>query len=45
MVVMFGHKILELSIRIFGTGSGQSRTVLRFGFDPRTDIFGFCGVF
>ena len=23
----------------------QSRTVLRFGFDPRTDVFGFYGVF
>ena len=31
--------------RIFGTIFGQSRTVLRFGFDPRTDVFGFCGVF
>ena len=24
---------------------GQSQTVLRFGFDPGTDVFGFCGVF
>ena len=24
---------------------GQSRTVLRFGFDPGTDVFGFYGVF
>ena len=31
-------------MEIFGTGSG-SRTVLRFGFDPRTDVFGFCCVF
>ena len=23
----------------------QSRTVLRFGFDLGTDVFGFCGVF
>ena len=30
---------------IFKTIFGQSRTVLRFGFDPETDIFGFCGVF
>ena len=30
---------------IFGTIFGQSRTVLRFGFDPRTDVFSFCGVF
>ena len=45
MALMFGHKILGLSVRIFGTGSEQSRTVLRFGFDPGTNIFGFCGVF
>ena len=24
---------------------GQSRTVLRFVFDPRIDVFRFCGVF
>ena len=24
---------------------GQSWTWLRFGFDPGTDVFGFCGVF
>ena len=24
---------------------GQSRTMLRFVFDHRTDVFGFCGVF
>ena len=23
----------------------QSWTMLRFGFDPGTDVFGFCGVF
>ena len=45
MVVMFGPKILGLSVGIFRTGSGQSRTVLRFGFDPGTDVFGFCCVF
>ena len=32
-------------MEIFGTGSGQSRTSLRFGFDPGTDVFGFCYVF
>ena len=32
-------------MEIFGTDSGQSRTRLRFGFDPRIDVFGFCGVF
>ena len=30
---------------IFGTIFGQSQTVLRFGFDPRTDVFRFCCVF
>ena len=32
-------------MKIFGNGSRQSRTVLRFGFDPETDVFGFCCVF
>ena len=41
----FGPKILGLSVEIFGTGFGQSRTMLRFGFDPGTDVFGFCCVF
>ena len=31
--------------KIFNTVFGQSRTVLRFAFDPGTDVFGFCGVF
>ena len=31
----------DCSNRIFG----QSRTMLRFGFDPGIDVFGFCGVF
>ena len=30
---------------IFGTVFGQSWTVLRFGFDTGTDVFGFYGVF
>ena len=30
---------------IFRTIFGQSRTRLRFGFDPGTDVFGFCSVF
>ena len=29
---------------IFGTVFGKFGTGLRFGFDPETDIFGFCGV-
>ena len=32
-------------MEIFGNGSKQSRTGLRFGLDPGTDVFGFCGVF
>ena len=36
---------LDSHDRIFGTIFRQSRTVLRFGFAPRTDVFGFCGVF
>ena len=31
--------------RIFRTIFRQFRIVLRFGFDPGTDVFGFCGVF
>ena len=30
---------------IFGTIFERSWTVLMFGFDPGTDVFGFCGVF
>ena len=32
-------------LKIFRTGPGQSQTVLRFGFDPGTDVFKFCCVF
>ena len=32
---------LDSHDRIFGTIFGQSWTVLRFGFDPGTDVFGF----
>ena len=31
-------------MKIFGNGSGQSRTGFRFGFNPLTDVFGFCGM-
>ena len=31
--------------RVFETVFGQSGTVLRFGFDPGTDVYGLCGVF
>ena len=30
---------------VFRTIFGQFGTGLRFGFDPETDVFGFCGVF
>ena len=30
---------------IVGTVFGQSGIGLRFGFDPGTDVFGFCGVY
>ena len=33
------------SDKIFGNVFGQSETGLRFGFDPETDVFKFCGVF
>ena len=32
-------------MEIFWTGSRQFRTMLRFGFDPETDVFEFCCVF
>ena len=35
----------DSSDRIFETIFGQSGTVLRFGFDPRTDVYRVCGVF
>ena len=31
--------------RIFETVFEQSGIGVRFGFDPETDVFGFCGVF
>ena len=36
---------MDNSDRIFGTVFGQSRTVLRFGFDLGTNVFGFYSVF
>ena len=41
----FSRLFLDSHDRIFGTIFRQSRTVLRFGFAPGTDVFGFCGVF
>ena len=41
----FSRLFLDSHDRIFGTIFKQSRIVLRFGFAPGTDVFGFCGVF
>ena len=41
----FSAMFSDSSNKIFGTVFGQSETLLRFGFDPWTDVFGFCGVF
>ena len=38
-------KILGLNVGMFGTVFEQSRIVLRIGFGPKTDVFGFCCVF
>ena len=38
---LFSDSLDSIFITIFG----QSWTMLRFGFDPRTDVFGCCGVF
>ena len=36
---------MDSSDKIFGIVSRQSETGLSFGFDPGTEVFGFCGVF
>ena len=41
----FSGLFLNRPDRIFGTIFGQSWTMLKFGFDPETDVFRFCGVF
>ena len=43
-MVEFSGLFSDSPNRIFGTVFGQSRIGLRFGFDPGTDVFGFCGV-
>ena len=40
----FSGLFLDRRDKIFRTVFGQSRTVLKFGFDPKTDVFRFCGV-
>ena len=42
---LISRLFLDRSDRIFGTIFKQFGTGLRFGFDPETDVFGFCGVF
>ena len=42
---VFSILFLDSHDRIFGTIFRQSRTLLRFGFAPETDVFGFYGVF
>ena len=41
----FSRLFLDSHDRIFVAIFRQSRTVLRFGFAPETDVFGFYGVF
>ena len=43
--VEFSRLFLDSHDRIFGNIFRQFRTVLRFGFAPGTDVFGFCDVF
>ena len=43
--VEFSGLCLDSPDMIFGTVFKQSQIGFRFGFDPRTDVFGFCGVF
>ena len=35
-------RFLGLNIKNFGISSGQSWTMLRFGFYPKIDVFEFC---
>ena len=39
--MQISSKILGLNVVMFGTVFGQSKIVLRIGFGPRTDVFGF----
>ena len=41
----FSPKILGLSVGIFRTVFSSPGLWLRFGFDPGTNVFGFCCVF
>ena len=43
--MLISLKILGLNFGMFGTIFGQSRIVLRIGFGPRMDVFGFRCVF
>ena len=41
----FSPKILGLDVGLFGIVFAQSRIVLKIGFGPGIDVFGFCCVF
>ena len=43
--IEFSRLLSDSPDRIFGTVFGQSGIRFEFGFDPETDVFGFCGVF
>ena len=43
--VEFSGLLSDNPDRIFETFFRQSETGLTFGFDPDTEVFGFCGVF
>ena len=43
--IRISPKILGLNVGMFGTVFEQSRIMLRIGFGPGTDVFGFCCVF
>ena len=41
----FNPKILGLNVGMFRLISGSPGLCLEIGFDPETDVFGFCCVF
>ena len=45
MAVRFSPKILGLNVGMFELFLGSPELCLEIGFDPGTDVFGFCCVF
>ena len=45
MAMKFSPKILGLGVRIFRTVFNSPGQCWRFGFDLKTNVFGFCCVF